>query len=305
MNSVATSSTLESRASHDPRLAASLAFCAKLTRAAARNFYYGLKLLPEPKRSAMFTLYAYMRIVDDIADDDTSPHPSAERALQLQRWRDRTARTIDDPARADNEDHPIWPAFSWMVRTFNVPAEIFEDVIRGQQQDLRPVRFERFDQLREYCYRVAGTVGLASIHVWGYSGGAETEQLAIDRGIAFQLTNILRDLREDLARGRQYLPADEFGPTPLPDLAFRLQFQIDRAKSFYDSSAGLERRIHPDCRPTLATMTEIYRSLLRKIEADPPRVMRQRVSLSVASKLRIAWRAVRLLRGTVTPDQQA
>jgi phytoene synthase len=158
--------------------------------------------------------------------------------------------------------------------------------------------------LREYCYRVAGVVGLASIHIWGFEGGPETEALAVDRGIAFQLTNILRDLREDAANDRVYLPTSElerFGVSGEDLRSARggqgfldlMRFQIERAETYYAKSAALDDRVAADSRPTLITMTEIYRRLLRKVAQQPERVLHERVSLSFLSKLRIGWRAAR------------
>jgi len=287
----------------DARLANSRSFCEQLTRRAARNFYYGLKLLPEPKRSAMFALYAYMRLVDDIADgDDGQSHQ--ERALELERWRQETRAVLSGELPDPDNSHDLWPAVEEMVHTYRLPTHLFDDVIAGQQQDLQFTGFAQFEPLRDYCYRVAGVVGLASIYIWGFEGGAETEALAIDRGIAFQLTNILRDLREDAANDRIYLPTDElaqFGVTADDLRSARggkrfldlMRFQIDRAESFYMRSATLEQRVSADSRPTLATMTEIYRRLLRKVAQEPERVLHERVSLSLLSKLRIGWRASR------------
>jgi phytoene synthase len=199
-----------------------------------------------------------------------------------------------------------------MVHRHNVPVALFDDVIAGQRQDLQPVRFETFDQLHEYCYRVAGAVGLASITIWGYSGGAETEALAVKRGVAFQLTNILRDLREDADRGRVYLPREDLVAADLTErdvidgagddrFLELMRFEIDRAESYYRDSRGLEQQIERDSRPTLVAMTEIYHGLLRKIAEEPQRVLRERVSLSVLRKLQIGWRAMRSLRTGAPP----
>jgi phytoene synthase len=276
-------------------------YCQQLTRSAARNFYYGLKLLPEPKRSAMFALYAYMRLVDDIADGEDG-RPAGQRMEELDAWAQHTRGALSGKGAGDG--HVVWPAFVEMAIGCNVPGYIFEEVIAGQRQDLNAAEFENFSQLKEYCYRVAGVVGLASIHIWGFEGGASTEALAVERGIAFQLTNILRDLREDAARGRTYLPLDELraagispgelhegtGGAGFVELMHR---QIARAQSYYDSSAALDGLIARDSRSTLVAMTQIYHGLLEKVKANPQRVLRQRVSLSPFSKLRIAWRAAR------------
>jgi len=284
-------------------LAESLDYCTRLTKQAARNFYYGLKLLPEPKRSAMFALYAYMRLADDIADAEDGRSPE-QRERDLEDWRAQTrAALAGEPV----SNHPMWPAFADLSRRYKLTPDLFDDVIAGQEQDLRPEVFEHFEQLEQYCYRVAGVVGLASIRIWGYEGGEETERLAIDRGVAFQLTNILRDLREDAAGGRIYLPREDLrivGVTEEDLLSGRggerfldlMGRDIDRARSYYHRSAALESRVHHDSRPTLIAMTEIYRGLLDKIAADPMRVLRERVSLSLLSKLRIGWRATRSVR---------
>jgi phytoene synthase len=274
-------------------------WCARLTKRTARNFYYGLRLLPEPKRSAMFTLYAYMRLTDDIADAPDG-HSTRERLAELDAWESMTRDVF--AGQACPGPQPIWPAFADLVRRYSVPLFVFEDVIAGQRQDLLRARFDTFDDLREYCRRVAGVVGLASICVWGYEGGEHTEALAIDRGIAFQLTNILRDLREDSANGRTYIPRTELAEFGVPEAELRagvpgpaltalMHFQIERARSYYDRSSPLEARISKDSRATLVAMTSIYRGLLEKIAREPLRVMHERVSLSLVTKLRIGWRA--------------
>ena len=287
-------------------------FCEQLTRNEARNFYYGLRLLPLPRRRSMFALYAYMRLVDDIADEEDG-RSAAQREHDLEQWRGEThavlAGAIPAPptngsATATSRGREVWPAFAEMAGQHQLPGRIFDDVIEGQRQDLHPVAFPSFEQLHEYCYRVAGTVGIASIYIWGFSGGEETEKLAIERGLAFQLTNILRDLREDTARGRTYLPADELAAAGVTASDLQrgqggerfcemMRLQISRAERFYEKSGSLEERIEAESRPTLIAMTEIYRGLLRKISADPQRVLRERVSLSLFSKLSIGWRATR------------
>ncbi|HWE03487.1 MAG TPA: phytoene/squalene synthase family protein [Tepidisphaeraceae bacterium] len=278
------------------------AYCEQLTRAQARNFYYGLKLLPEPKRSAMFALYAYMRLVDDIADDEDGRSIS-QRLDDLESWRVRTHAVLD--GRLPDASHELWPAFADMVQRYKLPARLFDEVIAGQRQDLEPAPFGTFAPLHDYCYRVAGVVGLASIYVWGFDGSDASEQLAIERGVAFQLTNILRDLREDAGRGRIYLPQDELMAAGVDEEDIRsarggkkflrmMRFQIQRAEAYYEKSAALEGHISAECRPTLIAMTDIYRGLLAKIADEPERVLHERVSLSIFSKLRIGWKASRI-----------
>jgi phytoene synthase len=258
----------------------------------------------------MFALYAYMRLVDDIADDEDG-RTLRQRLDELEAWRLHTHNILDgqDQNATGNGNvadagRQLWPAFTEMVRDYRMPRKIFDDVIAGQRQDLEPQPFENFEQLHTYCYRVAGVVGLASIYIWGFEGGAETEELAIDRGVAFQLTNILRDLREDAARGRTYLPLDELAEMNVSEADLRalrggesfqkmMRFQIDRAEAYYQKSAPLEERIQRDSRPTLVAMTQIYHRLLQKVSDEPERVLRERVRLSIVSKLMIGWRAAR------------
>jgi phytoene synthase len=276
-------------------------YCAALTKREARNFYYGLKLLPQGKRSAMFALYAYMRLVDDIADGQEGVN-LANRSEALDAWSEATQTALSGGR--PNDGHLLWPAFAEMVNQHGVPHHVFQDVIAGQRQDLESPVFHTFEELKEYCYRVAGVVGIASIYIWGFNGGPETESLAIDRGVAFQLTNILRDLREDADRGRVYLPRNELRTAGVTEEQLHsatagdgfgglMCQQISRASSFYERSSSLETRISADCRPTLMAMTQIYHGILQKMSADPVRVLRQRVSLSPMAKFRIAWRATR------------
>ncbi|MDB5324023.1 MAG: crtB 1 [Phycisphaerales bacterium] len=289
----------------------SRAYCEQVTKAYARNFYYGLRLLPPEKRAAMYALYAWMRLVDDIADHEDG-RSLDHRTQELELWRAQTHAALhgDTPAAASRFTPPtlrdsanLWPAFCQMAATYRVPPRVFDEVIAGQEQDLAPLSFATFDELAAYCHRVAGVVGLASIYVWGFEGGPATEELALQRGIAFQLTNILRDLKEDAARGRFYLPRSEVNGAmnladlregrPSPGFEAAMRFQLERAEKYYQLSAPLESRISPDSRPTLVAMTQIYHTLLQKIAARPARVLRHRVSLSVWAKLRIGWRALR------------
>ncbi len=286
----------------DPRLERSWAHCREVTRAAAGNFYHGLKLLPGDKRRDMFALYAYMRALDDLVDE---PGRSISRkADDLSDFRRRTHDAIAGQIADEGIGAELWPAFSDMVRRRSIPATLFDDAIDGQWQDVQGQRYDDFEQLRMYCYRVAGVVGLASVHIWGHEQPERARSLAIDRGVAFQLTNILRDLAGDLGNGRCYLPADELEATGLSGAsllgggsssAFEpfMRRQIARAEDFYERSAGLESLISADSRPALVAMTGIYRELLRKIAESPVRVLNERVSLSTMQKLKIAWRAMR------------
>jgi phytoene synthase len=295
----------------DSPMAVSRDYCQELTRRNARNFYFGLRLMPHAKRPAMYALYAWMRRADDLADDQRAGRSRARQLADLDTFAARThaaiaagagsAKIADPASGAPVDDDPLWPAFVDMVHRYCVPVRLFDDAIAGQRHDLQNAPIASFDDLYQYCYRVAGVVGLASIHVFGFDGSAAARQQAIDRGVAFQLTNILRDVREDMSLGRCYLPADELAaehvtPADLPTspkLEAILRHQIDRAFSYYEKSAGLEDRISRDSRPTLAAMTEIYRRLLERISRSPAIVMQRRVSLPIWQKVAIAWRASR------------
>ena len=219
----------------------------------ARNFYYGLKLLPEGKRAAMFAVYAWMRLVDDIADEEDG-RGLDQRVADLEAWRLRTHAVLD--GHDDGGGLELWPAFAEVIRRYNVPPKLFDAVIEGQKQDLDFQPFDNFEQLFAYCYRVAGVVGLASIHIWGFEGGDETEFLAVQRGAAFQLTNILRDLREDAFRGRIYLPREELAMMSVSEDDLRqgrggrhfldlMRFQIARAEAFYENPPASRRESTP------------------------------------------------------------
>ncbi|HEY2895309.1 MAG TPA: phytoene/squalene synthase family protein, partial [Pirellulales bacterium] len=181
-------------------IAASYAHCRRIARRSASSFYYSFLLLPKPKRQAMCALYAFLRRTDDLGD---SAAPAAERRGALVDWRHALVE-----CQAGIYADPILPALAHTVRTFSIPLEYLHAVIDGIETDLEPVAYESFDQLEEYCYRVASVVGLACLRIWG-SIHPSAERPARQCGIAFQLTNILRDLGEDAARGRVYLPRED------------------------------------------------------------------------------------------------
>ena len=282
----------------DPLAAqAALRHCRDVTRRCARNFYYGLKISPEPQRSAMYALYAWMRTADDLVDRAGESAESIESRLD-------TFHAATDAALGGRplDPDPVWIGLADSAAKFPLPAEHFHAMLNGQRDDLERRRYATFDELRDYCYRVASTVGLLCIEIWGYHDPA-ARNLAVERGIAFQLTNILRDYAQDFDAGRIYLPEDEFthhGVTPqqLRDwskpqaCSALMKQQIDRAETFYQRSEGLDGMITPSCRPTLWAMTTIYRGLLEKMKADPSRlVLGGRLRLSAARKGAIAIRA--------------
>jgi phytoene synthase len=250
---------------------ASYAHCLRLARRAARNFYYGFLLLPGPKRDALCALYAFMRRADDIADEAGT---LAQKRAGLAAWRAALDRALAGDCGAD----PVLPALADAVARFAVPPRYLHDLLSGTEMDLSVCEYAAFDRLREYCYRVAGAVGLCCAHVFGFRD-ARAPELAEILGIAFQLTNILRDVPADLALGRVYLPADElarFGCPPgalaawareqRPAFRQLMKFQAERAWQFYNEGIELIRLVEPDSRAALWALARIYSGILEKIE---------------------------------------
>lgn len=267
--------------------ASSFAHCERIARRAAANFYPAFRVLPARQRKAMCALYAFNRISDDIAD---GPGSAAERRARLKRWSESVAAAFDG-----EPSHPIHPALAEVVRTYAIPRQYFWDVLDGVASDLDPVAFADFAELYAYCYRVASAVGLMCIHVWGFRG----EQALADAeaaGVALQLTNILRDLGEDLDRDRVYLPKaelDRFGcdlrRRDAADAAFRdmMRFQVGRAKEYYATSARLNVALAPAGRAVFGVMVGTYRGILDLIERRDYDVFSSRVRVGRWKKMRL------------------
>lgn len=285
---------------------ASCAYCREVAQREAKNFYHGMKLVPEPQRTAMFTLYTWMRRADDLADTDDAIE---QKTRALEQFASDTALATDPIADAMSPipEGKMWPAFREMDMRYEMKFAWYEAMIAGQLLDQHQTRYATFDDLYGYCYKVASVVGLCCVQIWGYDGDEETRQLAEWRGIAFQLTNILRDILEDAERDRVYLPAEDFDVYEISPTMFTLgkpaevlpgiQKTIDRAVAYYEKSAPLDRLVHAPGRPCLFAMTNIYRGILTKIQHNPGVVLSgQRVGLS---KLRKVWIALRasMMRG--------
>ena len=263
-------------------LEVSYAHCRRVVRQAGSSFSYPMLLLPRDKRRSMYALYAFLRHSDDLADADTSQE---QRRQALAAWRVALNQGLSGDAH-----HTIFPALADTIRRYDIPRQYLDDVLDGVEMDLNVQVMETFAELEKYCYRVASAVGLACIHIWGFDG-QDALQSARNCGIAFQLTNILRDLKEDARRGRVYLPLEDlqrFGYS-LDDLRqgrtnaqfFRLiDFQIGRAESFYERSSSLVHDVHPDARRVLQAMVRTYRAILEKIKRSRGDVFQQRLRLS-------------------------
>ncbi len=298
-------------------LAESMALSRRITRTRAKSFYYGLRLTPEPKRSALYAIYALMRACDDLADGSdvegvaVSATSAGGGGEPLEAFCGELAEVIErgTAARCARAGDSIWPAVGHVLATYPVEAEYLWAMIEGQRRDLDHRAYGSFDELSRYCYQVAGVVGLVCIAVWGYRGGEATRQLAEKRGLALQLTNILRDLVEDAGRGRVYLPTDELAAYGYDTESFirrvlsgksekdferLLDFQVKRAQMYYNESSALDSHIDGSCRPASWALMRVYERLLEKISSDPPRVLTRRVKVGRLEKLGICVRAVRL-----------
>lgn len=270
-------------------------YCEALTKREAKNFYYGFMLLPNAQRRAIYSAYAFARQADDIVDEDLAPDIASER---LDAYRTTFEASLSGPP-----DGLVFQALRRTIEDYGVPQQHFLDLIAGCETDLTQRRYQDFDMLRGYCEHVASAVGLISIEIFGYRGGEKARQHAADLGIALQLTNILRDIKEDLERGRIYLPLDElewFGYREEELAAGRvtrefrrfMTYQVSRARDYYRQGRKLLPYLPTRARACTGAMASIYSSLLDDIERDPGIVFRRRVSLSTGHKVALAGREV-------------
>jgi 15-cis-phytoene synthase len=274
--------------------AQSHAWCERLARREAGNFYHAFRILPMEQRRAMCALYAFMRITDDLSD---GPEDNARKRMLLEDWRRRLLEAL-----AGEDSHAIHPALRQTVLGFEIPPRYLEDVLDGVTMDLDTDRYETFEDLYPYCYRVASAVGLACIHIWGFQG-KQAKRYAESAGIALQLTNILRDLGEDSDRGRVYLPQEDlqrFGYNEsslnqrTQNECFRemMRFQVARAQQYYDAAEPLTTSLRPAGRAVFLVMLRTYHGLLKAIVRRDYDVFSSRVQLSKLHKLWLAARAL-------------
>ncbi|MGC8463254.1 MAG: phytoene/squalene synthase family protein [Acidimicrobiales bacterium] len=269
--------------------------CEEITRREAKNFSYGIRLLPTPKRQAMSALYALARRIDDIGDGDA---PADEKLAAL----DAVRAAIDGPPPSDD---PVLVGVADAARRYPIPIAAFGELIDGCERDARGASYATFDETVAYCRSVAGSIGRLSLGVFG-SSDPDAPQLADALGIGLQLTNILRDIatdRDDL--GRVYLPAEDlerFGCAldlsgPVDAIAALVAFEAQRAEAYFDTGLGLLGLLDRRSRACVAAMAGIYHRLLRRIEAAPSAVTTTRVSVPVWEKLAVAGRSLAV--GTV------
>ncbi|HXM97939.1 MAG TPA: squalene synthase HpnC [Candidatus Dormibacteraeota bacterium] len=278
--------------------------CNRIVRRSHSNFYYAFFLLPKPKRNGLAALYAFMRAIDDVADESDSVDAKSR---GLATWRNAldTALATDrgeinsnlpaDAAEKNGLDNKILPALVDTMRRYKMPARYLHELIAGAEMDLTICSYATYERLRQYCYRVAGTVGLACTHVFGFQ---DTRALDLSEklGLAFQLTNIIRDVREDFMLGRVYIPHEDlerFGVSPQSFAEQRasseardlLRFEAERAWSLYEEGSTLLNCIDEDSRPALWLLVRTYSALLARIESLDFEVLNKRVRLGKSEKL--------------------
>lgn len=300
------------KTSHPLQLRTAYGICRHTARSTAKNFYYGFLVLPGRKRDAISAVYAFMRHADDISDDPQIP--PAQKREKLNAWLSDLETVIEGRP----TDDPVLMAVADAQRRFNIPFDLLEKLVYGTTMDCfelgvpatesgqAPAALYRtFEDLYNYCYHVASVVGLVCIKIFGYRD-PKAEQLAEHLGVAFQLTNIIRDVKEDAAMGRIYLPADDLNLYGVPIHALTegniaalrpvLELQAQRAREFYADGEKLLRLVDVESEPALWTLMTIYRRLLEKIALRNYDVITERVRLTTGEKVKILlkglWRRV-------------
>jgi phytoene synthase len=262
--------------------------CAQLARDSGTSFYRGMRVLPQPRRDAMFAVYAFARRVDDVADGNLTADAKLAALATLRERRD--------------PDDAVFVALADVCDRYPLPQDAIEDLLLGAEMDARGARFETFDDLEVYCRRVAGSIGRMSVGIYGSDSLEQALRLADDLGVAFQLTNILRDVGEDFAHGRVYLPQEdlaafETGIIGGPRFERLLKFEAKRAYEWYGRGLQLLPLLDRPSATSTAAMANAYRRLLRRIAREPSAVLAGRVSLPPWEK---GWVAARSLVGAGT-----
>ena len=261
--------------------------CSTITRKEAKNFYYAFLTLPRIKRRAIYVIYAFCRFCDDIADGDADVD---EKLIQINRVRKNLER-VD----FDNFHEPVYLALSDVINQFNIPVEYFDSLLSGMEMDLSKSRYNNFSELEEYCYRAASVVGLMCIHVFGFKD-SRAQQCAISLGLAMQLTNICRDVRDDLDLGRIYLPADEmlcFGYSEklleslqvTDEFTELMKYQVVRAREYFVDGMRIVDYLEGDAKVCTSLLGNLYVALLDRIEGNGYDVLSSRIRLTILEKL--------------------
>jgi phytoene synthase len=283
--------------------------CEALTRQQAANFFYGIRLLPHERRQAMCAVYAFARRVDDIGDG-TLAREEKLRRLDAEDSSLAALQPSGSPSRATSEDQ-VMVALADASRRFSLPSHALGELIEGVRMDVEGIAYEGFDDLVLYCRRVAGAIGRLCLAIFGLRDDAHVERshaeaLADDLGVALQLTNILRDLREDAENGRVYLPAEDLRRFGLADagvadwlsganqqqLSALVRFEAERARQWFDRGLALVPLLDRRSAACVLAMAGIYRRLLERIDAHPEQAVRQRMSLPAHEKVWVALRGI-------------
>ena len=270
-------------------------YCQRKAAASGSSFYYSFLFLPAEQRRAILALYAFCREVDDLVDECND---TGVARLKLQWWREEIGRAFQG-----NPQHPVTQALQPHLQRYNLPEEYFREILDGMEMDLTQQRYADFSALALYCYRAAGVVGLLAAEIFGYRDRG-TLKYATELGTALQLTNILRDVREDARRGRIYLPQDELRAAgaqeedilrgaSTPRLQALFAQQAARARDYYARAEQSLPEVDRATQRSGLIMAAIYRTLLDEIEDDDFRVLERRVALTPLRKLWIAWKIVR------------
>jgi len=265
------------------------------TLARQSNFYTGLRLLPFEKRRALMAIYAFMRQSDDLSDSEAA---ASDRSQRFQAWR----KILDETLQGRHDDHPSLPALRDAVNRFRIPPLLFHQLIDGTEMDLTISSYATFEDLYRYCYHVASVVGLICLQVFGFDD-SRAEACAESCGIAFQLTNILRDIAEDLERDRIYLPREDMARFQYSeaDLKSRLNdsrfqalmiFQCQRARRYYELARPLVNMLERDSRPCFWAMFRSYETILQHLESNRFKVFEKRCRLKSTDKLKILGQAL-------------
>jgi phytoene synthase len=277
-----------------PTLSHSYGWCERLARRQAANFYHAFRLLPWRRRLDMCALYSFLRVSDDLVDE---PGPTEDKRAALADWRQRLGAAL-----GGDYSHPLHAALHETVRAHAIPAAYLEAALDGVGMDLDRSTYQTFEELYLYCYRVASVVGLSCVHIWGCHGERALAH-AEAAGIAFQLTNILRDLAEDAARGRVYLPAEDlerfgYGADDLlrgergPRFEALMRFEVERARRYYEKALPLAGLLGPPGRAVFLVMLRTYQGVLEAIARRNYDVFSGRVRVGRWFKL---WQVVRVL----------
>lgn len=270
-------------------------YCQNKAAGSGSSFYYSFLFLDPEERRAVTALYAFCREVDDVVDECQDPQLAR---IKLNWWREEIARVYEG-----TPQHPVGLALKAPCHTFALPLEQFQEIIDGMEMDLDRTSYETFKDLSLYCHRVAGVVGLLTAEIFGYSN-RRTAKYAHDLGIAFQLTNILRDVREDWQRGRLYVPVDELRrfqvseqdlgtPIATPQIRALFEYQAKRAFQYYQRAFTQLPEIDRFRQRSGIIMAEIYLNTLQEITNDGYRVLEHRIHLTPLHKLFLAWRVAR------------